>query len=136
MTYGTPTTCRFGVQPRPSLLPAARKPAPTMTWAEMARAEGHRPAAPIGPKPGDGIHRRPRVPVPDDIKVLRCLAKRGPLARSIVGGSCDLLSAPMAAVTAELVGAGLIEEVPAPLPSHPHRVLLALTSTGREKVQP
>lgn len=31
----------FGTQPRPSTLPAKAKPRPAMTWAELARSEGH-----------------------------------------------------------------------------------------------
>lgn len=32
--------------PRPSTLPAAPKTPPAMSWAELARAEGHRPRLP------------------------------------------------------------------------------------------
>lgn len=42
MTYGTPHTLLRRPTPLPPM-PERAKPAPTMTWAEMARAEGHRP---------------------------------------------------------------------------------------------
>lgn len=129
MSYGTPTTCRFGALHRPSLLPAAVKPRPTETWAEMAAREGHRKGVP--PSPGGTV----AIPLRD--RVLAALARRGPSLRKDIYASLQTCGDDLRPVLDALIAEGLAEEFTPPrVPGQPLRKRLALTPAGREKVQP
>lgn len=136
MTYGTPHTLLRRPTPLPPM-PERVKPAPTMTWAEMARAEGHRPGFPAVPQPKTGGRpSRPIVgPTRAEGRLLDRLLRFGPMVPSIAGDRAKLPLAERAQAIAALVAAGLIREEPAPLPCHPHRVVLALTDAGRAKAE-
>lgn len=126
-------TCRFGAQPTSSLVPATPKPKPAMTWAEMARAEGHRPAMP--PRPAGKPHPEavyvppapPQTP-PSVREMLTRLAEHGPLPR------CKLPRRAMDRLP-ELIAEGLVRERLSPVPHNPHRKVLSITPAGRARLE-
>lgn len=102
----------------------------------LARKEGHRRGMPSGDLGASyGQHAFPGRGVPPVIKVLRLLAARGAMTRREIGERARLYSDDCAYVVPQMLVAGLIREEPAPLPCHPHRVLLALTPAGRAKAE-
>lgn len=89
---------------RPVLLPpheAPPRPAPRMTWAEMARAEGHRKGLPPCPLP---------LPTPREkaARVLAYLVRHGPSRRKTMQAHCNLGANELDAAIDWLTDHGLI----------------------------
>lgn len=97
--------------PRPVPGDAKPKPAPTMTWAEMARAEGHRPKmppsmekknkAPAGVATQEGAEDR-------RAEALKAIAEHGPIGSSICAQHIGVKPKRAATYVRRLKGAGLI----------------------------
>lgn len=129
-------TCTFGI---PVLKPeVAPRPRPSVTWAEMAWAEGHRPGIP--PSPG-GTMRAERPVAPErprnytaTRRVMRYLAAHGPTrVQEIV---VDGVSYPtVTSCVDKMRMSGLVESHPAPTPRNPRAVAYALTPAGRAALE-
>lgn len=131
---------------RPVLLPPVeRKPVqpPRMSWAEMARMEGHRPGVP--PSPGEAIRAapgpkppRPVVtppPSPSAMRILALLAAKGPLLAGEIGQHLRDL-------TADQIGRAMVTSrnrgrvVSSPAPGRARNVYVyRITPSGRAALE-
>lgn len=128
MSYGTPVTCRFGAPSRPGPAPERPKTRPTMTWAEMAYAEGHRGKAPpsMGSTPNRTAERGGRL--------LAVLAQQGPMSLHALRRASGLGDERRVKEGVEwLIGQGLAEMVDAVERRGGSSVAVHITDAGRAR---